>query len=212
MNEETSRMFGYARVSTQEQNLERQINLFKEKYGIDEKNIFTEKVSGRTKGEERPTFSYLVQVVLRKGDTVVFDSISRLGRNYTDLLHNWNVLNSLGVYIVIDDMPILDTRPKEDVTNDLVSNLIINLVTNLLAFCAQKELEDRKRAQMAGIEAARKRGQSFGRPRTIIPQNFGEELAKVRSGQQTATKAMRTLCISHSTYYRMVKIYDQRKM
>lgn len=209
---DTNRVYGYARVSTQEQSLMRQVNLFKEKYNIMDKDIYVEKISGRVEGKDRPTFSYLINVILRKGDCLVLDSISRLGRSYTDLLKNWNTLNELEVYIVIDDMPLLDTRPTNDNTNDLVKNLIINLVTNLLAFCAQKEVDDRKRAQMQGIEAARKTGKQFGRPRTIIPDEFGDELKKVRNGKQTATAAMRKMHISHSTYYRMVKLYDKRKM
>lgn len=205
------RIFGYARVSSVTQNLDRQLVLFQEKYKIPNKNIFSKKISGKISGKDRPVFSYLIDVVLRKGDTLVIDSISRLGRNYKDILSNWQLLNELGIYIIVDDMPILDTRPKE---NDIgiINELIINIVTSLFAYCAEREVEEKKRAQLAGIEAARKAGKHIGRPKIELPSNFPMEYARWKKGKQTATMTMRRLAMSHSTFYRMVKVYEKQKM
>ena len=204
-----NRIFGYARVSTSEQNLDRQIRLFKEKYNIKERNIFMEKISGRVSGKERPVFSYMVDVVLRQGDTLVLDSFNRLGRNYRDILKNWNLLNSMKIYVVIDDMPLLDTRPHKNDGNTLVNELIVNLVAQLLAYFAQREVDEKKRAQLAGIQAARAAGKKMGRPRVEFPENFKEEYIKWKKGEQTAVRTMRKLYISHSTFYRLVKKFEE---
>lgn len=205
-----SRIFGYARVSSSYQNLDRQINLFKEKYKIEEKNIFEEKISGRISGKDRPVFGYLIDVILRPGDTLIIDSLSRLGRNYKDILNNWNLLNDMSVYIVVDSMPIIDTRPKEtEPENNLLNNLIVNLVTQLLAFFAEQEINEKKRAQMAGIKAAREAGKHMGRPKLTLPPNFEEEYKKWKLGKQTAAKTMRKLYISHSSFYRLVRRYEE---
>lgn len=205
-----NRIFGYARVSTSCQNLDRQINLLKEKYRIEEKNIFKEKISGRISGKDRPVFGYLIDVILRPGDTLIIDSLSRLGRNYKDILNNWNLLNDMSVYIVVDSMPIIDTRPNEtEPENNLLNNLIVNLVTQLLAFFAEQEINEKKRAQMAGIKAAREAGKPMGRPKLDFPTGFAEEYKNWKLGKQTATKTMRKLYISHSSFYRLVKRYEE---
>ena len=207
------RMWFYARCSTKEQNLDRQIMLFKEKYGAKDEQIICEKISGKVKANDRTAYTYLVNVLARKGDIVVFDSINRLGRDYKDILNSWTELNKLGIYVVIDDMPLLDTRPKGDLIQDeLLQNLIINLVTNFLAFAAQREIEEKKRAQLAGIEAARKAHKNLGRPKFVIPDDFDDIYAEWRKGLITATNAMRKLNMSHSTFYRTVNKYEKRKM
>lgn len=204
-----NRVYGYARVSTSEQNLDRQIRLFKEKYKIEERNIFYEKVSGRISGRERPVFGYLLDVVLRAGDVLVVDSLNRLGRNYADILKNWNTLSQLKIYIVVDDMPILDTRPKKYEGDILINKLIVNLVAQLLAYFAEREVQEKKRAQLAGIKAARAAGKKMGRPRVEFPENFKEEYIKWKKGEQTAVRTMRKLYISHSTFYRLVKKFEE---
>lgn len=204
-----NRIFAYARVSTKEQNLDRQLNLFKEKYKIKEKNIFYEKMSGRVSGKERPVFGYLLDVILRSGDVLVIDSLNRLGRNYADILKNWNLLNSMNVFIIVDDMPILDTRPKKGEGDILINKLIVNLVAQLLAYFAEREVQEKKRAQLAGIKAARAAGKKMGRPRIEYPPNFKEEYIKWRKGEQTAVRTMRKLYISHSTFYRLVKKFEE---
>lgn len=205
-----NRIFGYARVSTSCQNLDRQINLLKEKYRIEEKNIFQEKISGRISGKDRPAFSYMIDVVLRSGDTLVIDSLSRLGRSYQDILKNWNLLTEMNIFVVVDSMPLIDTRPKtNEQENDLINNLIVNLVTQLLAYFAEQEVNEKKRAQMAGIKAAREAGKHMGRPKLTLPPNFQEEYKNWKLGKQTAAKTMRKLYISHSSFYRLVKRYEE---
>lgn len=206
--EKECRTYLYCRVSTKEQNLDRQLNLAK-KYRIVSKNIFSEKISGKISGQDRPVFSYLIDVILRKGDILVFDSLSRLGRNYKDILKNWNLLNEIGVQVVIDDMPLLDTR-KKNKNDDILNKMIVDIVTVIFAYCAQKEIEDRKRAQMKGIEMARQNGKNIGRPRIEFPKNWKEEYTNWKNNKQTATQTMRKLGMSHSTFYRMVKLYEKK--
>lgn len=211
MEDNTTKRFFYARCSTKSQNLDRQILLFKQKYKAKDNEIFCEKISGTIKAQDRATFNYLTNVLMRKNDTLIIDSLNRLGRNYKDILESWNLLQKMGVYIIVDEMELLDTRKKEG-TDELINNLIINLVTHFLAFAAQKEIEEKKRAQLQGIEAARKAGKNLGRPRFILPKNFDEVYRDWKMQKITATKAMRLLNMSHSTFYRVVKEYEKRKM
>ena len=127
-----SRTFGYARVSSQEQNLDRQIQALS-KYGIDERDIITDKISG--KDFNRQGYVMLKTQILRRGDTLAVKELDRLGRNYEQIKDEWRELQQSGIDIVILDMPILDTREK----SDLEKSLIANIVFELLAYLAEKE-------------------------------------------------------------------------
>lgn len=213
MENNQSRVYFYARCSTKNQSLDRQIMLFKQKYNAKDEQIICEKVSGKISATERDGFNYLTNILLREKDTVVIDSLSRLGRNYQDILKSWSKISEIGAYIIVDEMSdILDTRPKSTELDDLINNLTINIVTHFLAFAAQKEVEEKKRAQLQGIEAARKTGKRFGRPAFVVPDNFPDIYDTWKNGEMTATQAMRKLHMSHSTFYRVVKKYEIRKM
>ena len=113
----------------------------------------------------------------------------------------------------MDEMSdILDTRPKSDELNDLINKLTVNIITHFLAFAADKEVKEKKRAQLMGIQAARQQGKKFGRPAFVVPNDFEEKYQKWKNGEITATQAMRKLHMSHSTFYRVVKKYEARKM
>lgn len=143
-------VWGYARVSTTEQNLARQLEQLKE-FGIPDRNIRCDKVSGKT--FNRREYNALVGTtetapLLRKGDLLVIVSLDRLGRNYTEIREQWNyIINDIGADIVVLDMPLLDTRQSDD---NLDKKFIADLVLQILSYVAQKELENTRRRQKTG--------------------------------------------------------------
>ena len=145
-------IYGYARVSTTDQNLARQIEQLKQ-FGIPERNIRCDKVSGKT--FNRREYNALVGTpdtapLLRKGDLLVIVSLDRLGRNYTEIKEQWNyIINDIGADIVVLDMPLLDTRQTDD---NLDKRFIADLVLQILSYVAQKELENTRRRQKQGLE------------------------------------------------------------
>ena len=165
-----NRYYGYVRVSTKEQNEDRQILALSD-FPISRENLYTDKVSG--KDFHRPQYQRMVKK-LRKGDILVVKSIDRLGRNYEEILEQWRRLTKeKGVDIVVIDMPLLDTRNK----NDLTGTLIADIVLNLLSYVAQTERENMRQRQAEGIAAARKKGVKFGRPPIPVPEAF-EKVSK----------------------------------
>ena len=145
-------VWGYARVSTTEQNLARQLEQLKE-FGIPDRNIRCDKVSGKT--FNRREYNALVGTtetapLLRKGDLLVIVSLDRLGRNYTEIREQWNyIINDIGADIVVLDMPLLDTRQSDD---NLDKKFIADLVLQILSYVAQKELENTRRRQKQGMD------------------------------------------------------------
>ena len=195
-----SRSFGYARVSSTEQNLDRQIQALAE-YGIPERDIITDKVSG--KDFNRPGYHALKNQILRQRDTLVVKELDRLGRSYEQMKVEWQELQQMGVEIVILDMPILNTKEK----SDLEKSLIANIVFELLAYTAEKERQKIKLRQTEGISVAKNKGVQFGRPRATIPDTFEVECAKWRNGEQSAVYTMQQLGLKRSTFYKLVESY-----
>lgn len=153
-------VYGYVRVSTKEQNEDRQIIALRE-FPVDEKSIYTDKLSG--KDFNRPCYRKLLRR-LRKGDVLVIKSIDRLGRNYEEILEQWRIITKVKkADIVVLDMPLLDTRAKG---RDLTGTFIADLVLQILSYVAETERENIRQRQREGIAAARMRGIRFGRPRT----------------------------------------------
>lgn len=152
-------VYGYARVSTREQNLDRQLVALEE-FGIARRNIFADKASGRD--FERPEWTRM-KGVLHEGDVLVVKSIDRFGRSYEDILEQWrDIAKTLGADVVVLDMPLLDTRnDKGGVTSALISDIVLQL----LSYVAQVERESIRQRQREGIDAAKARGVRFGRPR-----------------------------------------------
>lgn len=202
--ENNSIIWGYARVSSNQQRADRQIEQFRA-YGIDERHIKTEKLSG--KDFDRPEFLSLIGTdtvapSMRAGDTLVVCSLDRLGRNYTEVTKIWKyITQELKCSIVVLDMPLLNT----DGDGSLDKTFMADLVLQILSYVATKEIEFTKRRQREGIECARKRGVKFGRPKIQKPDGFDEVAAKWRNGEVTATAARRSLGLSKHTFYRLVK-------
>jgi DNA invertase Pin-like site-specific DNA recombinase len=192
------RVYGYARVSSNEQHLDRQIEVLT-KYGVEDRFIITDKISG--KDFPRPGYQVLKNQLLRSGDTLVIKELDRLGRNYEQIKNEWNDLRQMGIDIVVLDMPIVSTVDK----SDLEKQLIVSIVFELLAYLAEKERVKIKTRQAEGIATAKKNGVKFGRPKIEAPDGFIEEVLKWKEGKQSATEAMRNLGLKRTTFYKLVK-------
>jgi len=192
--------YGYVRVSSADQNEDRQVLALREK-SILHKNMYIDKQSG--KDFERTAYKRLVGR-LKEGDLLYIASIDRLGRNYEEIQNQWRILTKeRGVDIVVIDMPILDTRQYKD----LIGTFIADLVLQVLSFVAQSERENIRKRQAEGIAAAKAKGVRFGRPEKDLPANFRELISKWERGQ-IKTKDMLTLCdMSRSTFYAKLREY-----
>ena len=200
------RKFFYARISTKDQTLERQIVEAK-KLGIDESYIFLEVASG--KDFKRPEYQ-LLKRMLREGDVLYIKSLDRLGRNKQMILDEWNELVKVKkVDIVILDMPLLDTTKYKDMNG--LENLISDIILQLLSYMAEDERLRTKERQREGIKIAREKGIKFGRRKIDPGENFEEVYKQWKSGQITAVKAMEMLGLKSNTFYRRVKEYESRK-
>lgn len=190
----------YARVSTKEQNLDRQINEFK-KLGIEK--IVCEKQSGKD-FESRKIYQALKKR-LKENDELVISSIDRLGRNYEQILNEWRYLSQKKVYIRVLDMPILNTKTE---INGLDSRFISDLVLQILAYVSEKEREKIKERQRQGIESAMAKGVRFGRPKKRIESTNGsvdDVFRAYKLGQITCEKALEYLNISRTQFFRLTK-------
>ena len=187
--------YGYVRVSTKEQNEDRQIVAMRE-FGIKEGNIILDKQSG--KDFERPGYRRLVRR-LKAGDTFVIKSIDRLGRNYDEILEQWRLLTKEKlVDIVVLDMPLLDTRQGRDLTGVLIADIVLQL----LSYVAQTERELNRQRQAEGIAAAKARGVHFGRKFKDRGENYASVMAAWRRGELSGRAAARELGVAHGTFQR----------
>ena len=186
--------YGYARVSSKEQNLNRQIDALTE-FGLSPRRIYSDKASG--KDFNRPQYRRLLRRI-EHGDTIVIKSIDRLGRNYEEIIQEWRrITKTKGVYIVVLDMPLLDTRDRPD---NVTGVFIADIVLQLLSYVAQVERENIRQRQAEGIAAAKARGVKFGRPAIARPGNFDEVMALFRQKTITRKKASEMLRVSPSTF------------
>lgn len=194
--------YGYVRVSTREQNEQRQVIAMKE-YGVEEARIYTDKQSG--KDFARKNYKRLLRK-LKSDDTLVIKSIDRLGRNYEEILEQWRyITKEKQAAIVVLDMPLLDTRQ----TRDLTGTLIADLVLQLLSYVAQTERESIRQRQAEGIAAAKARGVRFGRVPKPLPDNFRAVCRRCESGEITGTAAARECGMPLSTFrYRAAHYAD----
>jgi DNA invertase Pin-like site-specific DNA recombinase len=192
------RTYGYARVSSTEQNLDRQIEALTA-YGVDERHIISDKQSGKT--FDRPGYQTLKTQLLRSGDVLVVKELDRLGRDYEQIKAEWQDLRQMSIDIVVLDMSILSTADK----SDLEKVLIANIVFELLAYLSEKERLKIKTRQAEGIAIAKAKGVKLGRPEAKLPQGFAEEVRKWQAGEQTATATMQALNLKRTTFYKLVK-------
>ena len=189
--------YGYVRVSTKEQNEQRQIIALRE-FGINEKRIFMDKQSG--KDFERANYKRLLRKI-KSGDTLVVKSIDRLGRNYDEILEQWRIITKeKQVAIVVLDMPLLDTRQNRDLTGTLIADIVLQL----LSYVAQTEREFIRQRQAEGIAVAKAQGVQFGRRPMVRPASFAVLKEKWKQHQISARAAAKQLGITHSTFLRWV--------
>lgn len=186
-------MYGYIRVSTREQNEDRQRIALRE-FGVADGCVFMDKQSG--KDFERPGYQKLIQKI-KPEDTLVIKSIDRLGRNYEEILEQWRIITKeKQAAIVVIDMPLLDTRQGRDLTGTLIADIVLQL----LSYVAQTERELIHQRQMEGIAAAKARGVRFGRRPMERPAGFDRTRAQWEKGLISARKAGEQLGISHQTF------------
>ena len=187
--------YAYARVSAKDQNLQRQINAFRE-FGIDKSRIFSEKKSG--KDFERKEYKRLLKK-LNCGDLLVIKSIDRLGRNYSQIIEEWNrITNIIGADILVLDMPLLDTRTKADT---LVGKFISDIVLQVLSFVAENERESIKARQAEGIKIARAKGVRFGRPSFVYSEEFLSVAKDYLSKRIKLKTALQLLQLKQGNFY-----------
>lgn len=195
--------YGYARVSTFAQNLDRQLEALA-KSGLDNKYIYTDKESG--KDFNRTNYIKMCRK-LKSGDVLFIKSIDRLGRNYNMILNEWRVLTKeKGIDIVVIDMPLLDTRIEG---KNLVGKFIADLVLQVLSFVAENERENTRQRQAEGIRLAKLKGIKFGRPPLEIPNNFKQIIASYRSGEISVVEAINKSGLTRGTFYRKLKLIDK---
>ena len=191
-------LYGYIRVSTRDQNEDRQLIALRE-LKIPEKNIFMDKQSG--KDFNRPQYKRLVRK-LKKDDLLYIKSIDRLGRNYAEILEQWRLLTQImGADIVVLDMPLLDTRRGKDLMGTFLSDIVLQV----LSFVAENERTNIRQRQAEGIAAARARGQKFGRPKMLRPAEFEHLKEQYKSGDISSRQAAKQLKISHVSFLKWVK-------
>ena len=191
-----NKIYGYVRVSTKEQNEDRQLIALKE-FPVTEENIYMDKLSG--KDFNRPQYKKLLKKI-RSGDLLVIKSIDRLGRNYEEILVQWRVITKeKQADIVVLDMPLLDTRKAG---NDLIGTFVADLVLQILSYVAQTERENIHQRQMEGIAAAKLRGVRFGRPRKAVPEEFWKLKTDWENQKITSREAARQLSIAQDTFLR----------
>ena len=190
--------YGYIRVSTREQNEQRQLIAMQE-FGISEKRIYMDKQSG--KDFERKSYKKMVRK-LKKDDTLVVKSIDRLGRNYEEILEQWRIITKeKQASIVVLDMPLLDTRQNRDLTGMLIADIVLQL----LSYVAQTEREFIRQRQAEGIAAAKQRGVKFGRKPMQRPEEFCCLKVQWQNGKISARAAAKELGISHGTFLKWVR-------
>ena len=195
-------VYGYIRVSTKDQNEERQLVAMREK-DIPDSHIFMDKQSG--KDFDRPQYKKLVKK-LKAGDLLYVMSIDRLGRNYEEIQNQWRILTKeKGIDIVVLDMPLLDTRQGKD----LMGTFIADLVLQILSFVAQSERENIKKRQAQGIAAAKARGVRFGRPPRPLPANFHSAYQRWKAKKITGTAAAKECGMPLATFRYRAAIYEK---
>lgn len=193
-----SKVYGYIRVSSADQNEDRQLVALRS-CKVPECNLFVDKQSG--KDFERPEYRRMLRR-LKRDDLLYVKSIDRLGRNYGEILEQWRLLTKeKGVDIVVLDMPILDTRSGKD----LMGTFIADLVLQILSFVAQNERENIRQRQAEGIAAAKARGVPFGRPALPLPENFEQVVASWRNKEIDFASALQQTGMRPATFYRRLK-------
>ena len=195
-------IYGYIRVSSTDQNEDRQLIALRDN-AVPEENIYLDKQSG--KDFDRPQYRRMVKK-LKLGDLLYVLSIDRLGRNYEEIQKQWRILTKeRGADICVIDMPLLDTRQGRD----LMGTFIADLVLQILSFVAQNERENIRKRQAQGIAAAKARGVKFGRPPRPLPENFHSAYQRWKARKITCTAAAKECGMPLSTFRYRAEIYEK---
>ena len=199
-----SRIYGYVRVSSREQNEDRQFEALT-RFGVPPESIIIDKCSG--KDTEREGYQYLKRQILRAGDTLVIKELDRLSRNKADIKRELEEFKAKGIRVKILDIPTtLTDFPKEQMW---VMDMINSILIEVLGAIAENERNKIRSRQREGIEAAKRKNVKFGRPAKPLPENWQEVLAEVRRGNKKPVEAMKELGISRSCYYRLYSTYSR---
>ena len=200
MAKSNTKTFAYCRVSSTDQNEDRQVEAMLE-LGINERDIFIDKCSG--KNFDRPQYQAL-KLQLREGDLLVIKSIDRLGRNYKQICEEWReIVRDIKANIKVVDMPILDTTR----TDGLIGEVISDIVLQLLGYVAEQERAFIKQRQAEGIKLAKEKGKRLGKPPIQYPDNWPEVYTIWKSGSITAREAMKRLNLKPTSFYKLAKNY-----
>ena len=201
----TGSIYGYVRVSTREQNEDRQLIALRE-VGVSDKNIFMDKQSG--KDFERPQYKKLLRK-MKKDDLLYIKSIDRLGRNYEEILQQWRIITTeKQAAIVVLDMPLLDTRRGKDLMGTFLSDIVLQV----LSFVAENERTNIRQRQAEGIAAAKARGVRFGRPPKPLPAGFHSAYQNWKAGKITGTAAAKECGMPLSTFRYRAEVYEKAKL
>ena len=193
-----NKIFGYVRVSSKEQNEDRQLIAFKD-FGIDERDIYIDKQSGKDFNREQYN---ILKHILRENDVLVIKSIDRLGRNYNMIIDEWkDITKNIKADIVVLDMPLLDTRNNKDLLGTFISDLILQI----LSYVAEQERTFIRQRQKEGIAAAKNNNVKFGRPKIEKPQNFDIVGNKWKNKEIKTKEAIEILGLKPNTFYNLVK-------
>ena len=192
------RTYYYARVSSKDQNLDRQLEAFRS-LGAEDRDIVTDKQSG--KDLERAGYQALKNVILRRGDTLVVKSLDRLSRSKTDIKAELEYFKESGIRVKVLDLPttLMEVPEGQEWVFDMVNNILIEVLGTI----AQQERTTIRERQAEGIAAAKARGKHLGRPRIAKPENWDEVFTKWRSGEITAVEAMRRTGLKRGTFYKL---------
>ena len=201
---------GIGRVSTTEQNPQRQIDAFKRE-GIEDRYIFIDKCSGNAGNLDKRDEYQRARAMVRKGDIVFLDALDRLGRNTKEIEQEWRYFTEeVGCYMVVLSMPLLDTRPRDGVTD--VSEMVAKIALAVFSWMAQRETEERKRRQRDGIEAAKRAGKYTGRkPVEVDTEKFARLYEEAERGERTHKYVMEKLGLTRTTYYKLVGEYKAKE-
>jgi len=200
-----STTYGYIRVSTKEQNEDRQLIALRE-MSIPEDKIFMDRQSG--KDFDRPQYKRMVRR-MKKDDLLYIKSIDRLGRNYEEIQNQWRILTKeKGIDIVVLDMPLLDTRRGKDLMGTFLSDIVLQV----LSFVAENERTNIRQRQAEGIAAAKAKGVRFGRPPRPLPENYHSAYQRWKAGAISGTAAARECKMPLSTFRYRAEIYEKAKL